>query len=80
MDHQDESKMRPGSLPGTCCIAGGGPAGMLLGYYPVRARKSLCFQYDSDNKIWAKIGAIAGHAHPVQSGDFRRRRRLLVNP
>ena len=37
MDHQDESKMKPGSSPGTCCIAGGGPAGMLLGYLLARA-------------------------------------------
>ena len=46
--------------------------------YPVRARKFLYFQYDSDCKIWASSGAIAGRAHPVQSGDFRRRCRLLT--
>src|SRR5450755_3590482 len=37
MDHQDESKKKPGPSPGTCCIAGGGPAGMLLGYLLARA-------------------------------------------
>src|SRR5580698_7945750 len=37
MDHQNESKMKPSPSPGTCCIAGGGPAGMLLGYLLARA-------------------------------------------
>ncbi len=34
---EKQKKKAPSLSPGTCCIAGGGPAGMMLGYLLARA-------------------------------------------